>query len=52
MEKIDWELFQKQFNSMSTDVQAQMIADNLSCFDTKPDWVVDKVWGMALRVKG
>lgn len=43
MEKINWELFQKQFKSMSTDVQAQMIANNLSWFETKPDWVVDKV---------
>lgn len=51
MEKINWELFQEQFKSVGTDVQAQMIANNLSWFDTKPDWVLCRVWGMALGLK-
>ena len=53
MDKVNWEIFKYTFELQTEDmVKAEMIANTLTWFDTQPDWVSSKVWGLALGLKG
>jgi hypothetical protein len=51
-EKIDWNAFMRRYNVSSVAKRVQLIASYLKHFDTQPNWVANKVWGLALGCKG